>query len=338
MASALLLVAGVERASRLLRRIDREPAPLGVVGPIAARPGIGPSPVLGFERPSAHGIAPDGAPLRADLVLLGHPSGGLLRARSFYFDAGATVVSHGRLAIGRKCRLHIGADVLDRVHGRTPLTVPRILERGRRLRHAWLAEELVAGTGFDWDDWVAAGPELADAISSVWLAGPIGHEPIGSVLTQQHVDSLSALLEMGPPRPERRPLLARIGALVASDRTGLTGWCHGDPVRTNWLRPVAGGLGLVDWEMARWRPLAHDAMKLLVGLPDPLSFVDRLGDNVASAQRPSDAPWRVQVAALVVSWLATWPAELRLAERRGHHRGYHRRIEQRLDLLDLLVP
>ena len=76
---------------------------------------------------------------------------------------------------------------------------------------------------------------------------------------------------------------------------------------------------------------------MLIASPDPLAAVGPAAARLERFARPTDAPWRLQVAASLARWIAAWPEDRAIAERTRAMDAYHRRLGQRLDLLEQLL-
>jgi hypothetical protein len=272
---------------------------------------------------------------RAERVVLGRPSGRLLRARAFYPDRGLTLVVHGRLPLFGPSRLHAGAQVQASAAGRTPFRIPVPRGTGRRLREAWVLEDLLPGGPFPDAEFQAAAPSLAEGLAAIWLPAT-SRRPIREVLTDAVVDSVRSLLD-GPDSdyPDAAALLVAVESLRRRDDDLIVGLCHGDPVRSNWLWLPDDAPALVDWESAARRPIGHDLMKLVIALPNPRSIVAGVARLIPHGRKV--APIALQVAAPAAAAVAGWRFEREVADRTGRHEAYRRRIRQRLELLQELL-
>jgi hypothetical protein len=336
---ALGVLRRVEDDSRLLRGLGRTPGPCRAAGLWAVGSGWPDSAPLAVRVPDiSAAVDPTLPAVRADAVVVGRASSDLLRLRAFYLDAGVTVAVNGRVPLRPSCRLLNGAAVLERVHGAVSLVVPSVLERGRRIGRCWIVEELLPGERFPTAEWPIEAPRLAEHLAEVWLSAPVSDVAIARIVPPSVLAAFDALLaEEGADRQHQRRLRDGVRRIPKGGERALVGSCHGDPVHGNWIRLPDRRPALLDWELARRRPLGHDASKLLVGLTDPIGVVEVTAPRVAGAAGGKAAPWRVQIASSLVRSLAAWRHDREVARQAGRVPAYQRRIRQRLDLLEQLI-
>ncbi len=311
-AEALELIAKAERESRLLRRLrPARPRLYWIEGrDVTARnPELGGRDRSGPRATDAPTLSVAAA---ADVIRLGRADQ-KLRARAFYEDAGMSLVAHGRLREPwpRPAALHRGAEVQERIGPDSGFVLSRTLERGRGLRHAWLVEERVLGRPMDVHEWNGVMPRVLDGLARMWLAAGVRHVPLKRVLPARAATSVLADLEQRSDAAVDGTRLARLARdLLARDELLAYGWCHGDPVRTNFLLLPDGRLALVDWEAASQRALAHDATKTMFESLDPRAHADAVALRLEGIEVPNAMPWRDQLAVATL-------ARLRRSGRRG---------------------
>jgi hypothetical protein len=147
-------------------------------------------------------------------------------------------------------------------------------------------EELLPGRRFTSAEWSTVVPQLAQGLIEIWLGGSVSRVPARDAVSRSVVRSFGALLDDDDEAVAGRGHLAeRVERLRESHQDILYGWCHGDPIRNNWLKLSDGRPALVDWELAGRRPFGHDAMRLLVGLSDPLRVVEGTAAQLEAVSR-----------------------------------------------------
>lgn len=282
-----------------------------------------------------------------------------LRFRAFYVsEAHRTLVVQQRLAPDTPTPLVTGSRHQVELAGRIPFAVPRLLESG-------LAERGFAGRGPHADavaDWVVeealdgapVGPaeveetvaELLALLGETWQRLGVRHERLGGEQRGRALTAFAGLADDPPPGiwpgdldPHRIWLRAR--ALLDDGRPLTVGLSHGDPGVGNVLRLAGGGLALVDWEDAGFRPVAHDVVKVLMSAPDPRATAATLAapDSLRPAlDAAGAAPWRLQVAVALLLFLSGWRNRYLRAVKRGSVKAADRRMHLMLGMLDDLLP
>jgi hypothetical protein len=319
---AVHVVAQVERRSRLLASLPRPDRRQLVRGAMAIGEGVDLPSDLPVEAPEGEARPVEHLPpTGADLVLVGRTDN-YLRLRAFYLDARLTLALHvGWPPWPLTSQLHRGAALRGRLPPIDSLVVPRALETGRGLRHAWLVEELVGGCRPAASEWQAVGSVLLDRMIGIWRGDGVRRRPARALLPPSRVRSAVAIIESEPGLDlDRARLATQAWELSRLPGDLLHGLTHGDPQRSNVLIQPDGGLALVDWEAARRRLVAHDSVKVLDELVDPLPVVERLAENLAGLGVVYGLPWRQQVAIACLIRLAgtrRWISRATVARLRG---------------------
>ena len=335
LATAVRVLAAMERRSPSLRDVSRDHRPFSVHGSVAMRSSVTsttlPFPVSGQ---ADGGVCVPNTAVAADLLMIGRPSGPVLRFRAFYLAARRTAVLHVRTRPWHRTGLLGGAAIQVRI-GRGPIVVPTVLERRRSLRFDAVVEEQLSGRRFAAGEWPAAIPTAMDLLHRVWAAEPPGRRPIRQLVTRREARAVADLLVTLDAHGARS---ARLRAAIErlSDRNdgSLVGLTHGDPVHGNWLRLPDGTMALVDWELARRGVIGRDIMKLVLRVPDPVALLEA---QPIGRPQPGIAPLRIQVAASLTAWLAGWRRDRDVAVRMGRLEPHGRWVTLRLDLLARLL-
>jgi hypothetical protein len=304
------------------------------------------------ELPPAHRLAsgddgavvpsPDGIPVAADHIVLGRVPTKVARVRAMYRDAGYTLAVHGNLIPFRR-RTHLirGARTLAKLRPECGIRIPRPLEWRRNLRSAWVVEEFIDGSALEGAAWRAAAPDAARGLTDMWARLGPGSAARGQS-GEEDVAALGRLLSRDEVRdhlagPATDDLLARATERVAARGPLTMAWCHGDPVGGNWLRTTDGQLALIDWEFARWRPVGHDAVRVILGLDHAVELADEMATSLAPERNGPVTPWRDQLALALIRWLSWWERDHAKARRSGTLERFWRRAMQRVTLLDQLT-
>lgn len=333
MDQALQLVAAVEAQSALLRSVGGPPRQLSLRDRLAVHLDVDPTdvpfPLGALGRLTAREV-------RADVVLVSRNPTRRIRLRALYLGAGIAVAMHGRLPFHRAVRLLHGADIARRLAGAGGLAIPDELERGRRLRHAWVAEALLDGKEVRPDQWDAIAGRLADGIVDLWRHEPIRIRPfrhaverIDAGVFRQMIDDMDLTIR----RPDE---FARVVAAVTASEAGvLVGTTHGDPIPGNVLQLADQRLGLVDWEKADIGPLGIDAARMALHVDDPLALLQRIEHRLPPIRRQGTAPWIHQVGGVLASLLPVWHAQMKLwpkhrQDRRRERLTHRLRVAERL--------
>ncbi len=351
---ALRAVGRVERAA--LGRGSRRTEGMLVADRWAWRPGgRGLAALQGRPDEGSASLLPAPA-VRADAVVVGRLRHAQLRLRAFYLgpDPSSLVVQERRWSRGRPMSSPLGAagrvQARWRQHAPAGLTVPRVRGAGGGARTVWLHEDLHPGGPVEPTRWTGQVPGVGARLLEAHQALGTASEPVdleAVTASARQLDELvddpglgvgRALAEAGRPRRDWRTSLAGCsGDLVV-------GWCHGDPVRGNWLQD-GDGLVLLDWEMAGWRAVAHDLLKLLTGTPragqaDLLHTVvdgPAVGWCPGATGRRRVLPWAQQAAVVLALGLARWRSRTAVAERSGRQRELRARLRGQVLLLDELL-
>ena len=255
--------------------------------------------------PLNHALPTLSAAVAADIVRLGRPDQ-KLRARAFYEDAGVSLVVHGRLRVPWPYRsvLHRGASIQRRIGPASGFALSRPLDRGRGWQYAWLVEESLQGRHLDVRAWQDAMPQVLEGLARLWLSGGVQHVPMERVIPRRSAASLLAMVEQWSDLEVDGPELAENARrLLAGNGLVAWGWCHGDPVRSNFLLLPDGRLALVDWESASRRALAHDATKTMIESADPRAHADAVASLLGRANVTHDLPWHDQMAVALLARL-----------------------------------
>jgi hypothetical protein len=315
---ALSALARVEQNSRLLRDIGAPRALLA--GERLAATDASVVAALALEPVAlASSVDPSHQPVRADAVLVGRADN-YLRLRAFYLGPGLTVaIHHGWPPRPLTSNLHRGAAMRSRLHlagGGDDVVAPRPLERGRELRGAWLVEELLPGRPLAQRDWPRRAPQLCASLVGASIAGGAASRPIRGVLKRATVRAAVGVIDRDSGGgADATNLAARISRLAQSEREVFVGPTHGDPGRRNVLLLADGRLALLDWEAARVRVVAHDLVKAIEELDDPLAALDDFEQRLTRAGLEAGG-WREQAALACLLRLAgsqRWLGRARVA-------------------------
>jgi hypothetical protein len=283
-------------------------------------------PVTGVPAPELETAA-------ADLIVLGRIQVGALRIRAWYRDPGLSLAVHAGLPLARRSRLLAGAKIREQLRSVTSIVIPRPLDHGRGLRHAWVLEDFVTGIPIPGDEWAAAVPLAAEGLTQIWQGLPVRSDAVGRVVDRKLLGQFLDLVDSDLEPGQRVAVREAVERLAAMPGRVLVGLCHGDPVSGNWLRTPDGRLALVDWEHARPRPLGHDAVRLILGHPDAPSIADAMVGRLGEAgTHPGLAPWRDQLALALIRWLAAWRIERAAATRMDRLEDHRLRVRHRLEL------
>lgn len=329
-------IRSVERRSGPLRRLPPTPDEWVQRGRLLLRSSVDPT-----RLPLS--IPPDGfqpilslPPLAADAVLLSSIPGARLACRAFYIEAGLTIAVRG--AGLRRSALLAGARVARRFHGNGELAVPRQLDGGRRLRTAWIVEELLSGTRITRRSWPEVVDRVVVGVTTLWRRSAADRRSVREVLpwlTASRVADLLRRMELRPADGSR--VLARVEELTTRGDQVLVGWTHGDPVPNNVLLLADGRLALLDWERAGRNPLGLDACRMLAALEHPTAAIASLDERSAPFRMPGVLPMRDQAALALLGLLRTWADQRDAWRAAGREKGYRVRNARRLRLLEHLL-
>jgi len=215
---------------------------------------------------------------------------------AFYDEANVSLTVHGRMSLLRtRNRLHAGAAVLERLGPRIPLVVPRPLDRGRGLRHVWVVEDLLRGRETTIDEWPSVVDEVMEGLWAIWTLSGLRLASARQLLDGGDISAAMAVLDSVQSAGVRDMPRDRIEQVARLSGQQAVGWCHGDPVPFNVMQLNDGRLALLDWEIAGRRPIAHDAVKALGWLEDPLPMADAVGTRFTAATGLSSRDWRNQL-------------------------------------------
>ncbi|HVM30793.1 MAG TPA: phosphotransferase [Candidatus Limnocylindrales bacterium] len=346
MKRSLAALRRAEEASQLLRGLGA-PRPLLVADRLAvADPSL--ANVLPIEPPHEAPLpAPGLPPVRADAVLVGRADN-YLRLRAFYLDARLSIaIHHGWPPRILPSNLHRGAAVRQRLVagglGDGRLTAPRPLEQGRGLLGAWLLEEMLPGRTVNVEEWPALAPLVAVELIGASLASDSTECSLEEVLPpaslRQAIDEIERQHDLGL---DVQGLVHRARKLVGSEGRVVVAPTHGDPGRRNVISMQDGGLGLVDWEAARVRLVAHDLIKAVEDLDDPVAAVDTIASGLPPAA-PRSISWSDQAAVACLARVAgsrRWLSRSRVASLLGRSAVSARAARNRqltIRLLDRLL-
>ncbi|WP_245941646.1 phosphotransferase family protein [Vallicoccus soli] len=217
------------------------------------------------------------------------------------------------------------------------LRTPALRARGTAGSCAWLLEESLPGRHVSEAEAATVAGLVAQELVEAWgtLAHALREAPPPSRSRSRSARAeFDALLRLPHVDPSVRRMGRQVDALVRTAGSVVVGPCHGDPVLGNVLRCDTGGLALIDWELAGFRPLAADLAKLALTYPrsdDALALLER------EAARVCGARWRGQVAAVLVHWLSRWRATAAVHQRSGRAVHQQRSLRRRLALLQALA-
>lgn len=333
---ALENLARIEGLSRSLRRAAGEPARLLLAGDRAVRPELQGGPLPFRVDPGVWARTPVGPALRADAVLVSSMPTRDVGFRAFYLDSRLTLAA-GSAPLLRRSTLLRGSRVAQRFAGVGAVAVPVQYERVRRLRLAWVVEQLLPGHRARRADWSSTVAEVIDAVASLWQRADPVRVPVRGVvpwLSGRRVSELLQAMEVDPDRPTK--LSAAIDRLAADTRPLLVGWTHGDPVPNNVLRLADGRIGLVDWERAGRNPLGLDLGRALAALDDPGAAITYIEGTAGRFGAAGALPLHLQAAAAVIGLMPTWAAQRDAWQRADRARGYAIRNRRRVALLERL--
>lgn len=329
-------IRSVERRSAPLRRLPRTPGEWVQRGRLLLRAGVDRTR-LPLSIPT-DGFAPIATvpPLAADAVLLSSIPGARVACRAFYIDAGLTIAVRG--AGLRRSRLLAGARVAGRLLGSGELAVPRQLDRGRRLRTAWIVEELLTGTRMTRRSWPDVIDRVVVGVTALWRESAPERRSVRDVVPWLAASRVAELLRRMELRPsDAGNLLVRVEELAGTADALLVGWTHGDPVPNNLLMLDDGRLALLDWERAGRNPLGLDACRMLAALDQPTGAIEHLVERCAPYQRPGVLAMRDQAAVALLDLLPTWADQREAWRSAGREKGYRVRNARRLRLLEHLL-
>jgi hypothetical protein len=307
----LVVLDGLERKSRVLRGLTQAPTTYRLGEGLAVAAHLEGGLDMPLELPSFD--APLSQPLaaRADMVWL-RRRGGTTRLRAFYLSSGVTLALHSKRPWLRRSGLHRGAATLRRLHDRGALALPLPLEQGRGLSYAWTVERLVAGRPSSREEWPALVPRLVDGLLPIWATDEIESKPARDVVAAREMEAGLRLLREGSWSDSATLPVDRLEAAEALSGRLFVGLCHGDPVPENVIQLADNRLGLIDWEASGQRPIAHDSIKILRWLEDPLPAAEAIGERVVERTGLESADWREQLA------IETLRALARSARQHGH--------------------
>lgn len=329
-------IQSVERRSAPLRHLPRASAEWVQRGRLFLRASMDPTR-LPFSIPE-DGFHPIGTvlPLAADAVLLSSIPGARVACRAFYIEAGLTLTV--RAAGLRRSALLAGARVARRFHRNGELAVPRQLDGGRRLRTAWIVEELLPETRITRRSWPDVIDRVVVGVTALWRQSAPRRRPVRNVVPWLGASRVAELLSRMELRPtDGTRLLGRVEELASTGDDFLVGWTHGDPVPNNVLLLGDGRLALLDWERAGRNPLGLDACRMLAALEQPTAAIDRLAECSAPFRLPGVLPMRDQAAVALLGLLPTWADQLEAWRTAGREKGYRIRNARRLRLLEHLL-
>ncbi len=258
--------------------------------------------------------------------------------RAFYLDAGLTLAVHDAPLARRSPLLH-GSRVADRLdRGAGGVAIPAQLERARRLRLAWVVEELLVGQRIVRADWPEAVDGVVDAVATLWRRASPHRAPVRKVVPwigSRRVGELLAAMGVAPERPDR--LAAAVLRLARDPGKMLIGWTHGDPVPNNVLRLPDGRLGLVDWERAGRNPLGLDLGRALTALAEPERAIAGMERRTGQLAAADTLPLPLQAAVALIGLMPTWAAQRDAWQAAGRTTGYGVRNRRRVALLEQLL-
>ncbi len=338
MGELLDILARVEGLSPRLRSLTKEPRQLLLARDRAVDAELEHRSVPFRVDPRVWRRAPRGPAVRADAVLMSSIPTRRVGLRAFYLDAELTLAVHDAPLARRSPLLH-GSRVADRL--RVPaggVAIPAQLERARRLRLAWVIEELLVGQRIGRADWPQAVDDVVDGVAALWRRASPDRVPVRRVvpwLSSRRVSELLEAMEVLPERPDR--FASAVDRLATERRPMLIGWTHGDPVPNNVLRLGDGRPGLVDWERAGRNPLGLDLGRALTPLADPdaaIARVERMAGRLGAART---LPLSLQAAVTLIGLMPTWAAQRGAWQAAGRATGYAVRNRRRVALLERLL-
>lgn len=321
-------------------------------------------------------IGPDACPhvartrSTASVVMVGGMAEASVRARAVYLHADTPLVMavHEHPDTGPVTGLLQGVEIQRLVHGRLPVTVPRVLAAdtvrvgGRDRAWQWPSRRRsdVAGPGVDgWadavvEDWLPGTPvrledeharsELLDAVAALWALEDTTTVPLSSADAERVGSRFARLVEEGhewdlwPAELDPQEMARRVRSLLSREVRLTVGLSHGDPGLGNALRTDDGGLVLVDWEDAGHRVLSHDVLKVLSSAQVP---GEHWAGHHPAVPRGGDArvlPGDQQLAVALLQFLVGWRNRTVRARRRRSLSAHRARTHRMLLALDGLLP
>lgn len=278
----------------------------------------------------------------ADVVIAGAlRTSSQLRFRSFYMGPARSLAVQRRHR-GRPTPLVAGSAVQRTVVGRVPFVVPRVLDSGYHGPRSadWVVEEALDGAPVHRAEADHASREVLELLQEMWHLLGTEHADLDDAQRSRALTAFSELAQEPPddiwPGDVDRQTTARRVHDLLTDALPLTvGLSHGDPGLGNLLRLTDGRLGLVDWEDAGHRPVAHDVVKVIMSSADPVALAANL--PAPSSSRGGSMPWRRQVALTLVLFLSGWRYRHVRAVRRGSVVASRRRMHAMLRTLVALL-
>jgi acyl dehydratase len=335
---ALEMLARIERLSPRLRDLASAPRELLLAGDRAIRSDLEGQRLPFRVDPPTWAQASHGPAVRADGVLMSSIPTRTVGLRAFYLEAGLSVAVHRAQLLRRSPLLH-GSRVAERLRGAGDgVAIPRQHERVRRLRRAWIVEDLLAGQRVRRAEWPEVVDDVVDAVATLWTrADPerVTLRRVAPWIAARRVAELLRSMDAVPSDPDR--FSAAVDRLTLDRRPMLLGWTHGDPVPNNVLRLDDGRIGLVDWERARRNPLGLDLGRALAALEHPTRAIERIEARTEYFGAAGTLPLRLQAAVALIGLLPTWANPRAAWHAAGRETGYRVRNARRVRLLEHLL-
>lgn len=282
----------------------------------------------------------------ADVVLAGAMrTTKLLRFRSFYLRSRRTLAVQRREGKGPMAIVG-GTRIQAEMVGQLGFVVPRVYDAGflRSQKADWIVEEVLDGTHVPGVDAQDAAREIISLLPSLSQRAATEHRSLDDSVRDRALTAFMALVDDPPdaiwPRTvDRRPAAERVRSLLEDPRSLTFGLSHGDPGLGNVLRLEDGRLGLIDWEYAGHRAVAHDVMKVILSAPDPAELAATLPEPPpVKGATPADVmAWRRQVATAIVLFLRGWRYRHMRAVRRYSTASSRRRMHATIHTLEALL-